>query len=83
MAMNPETLERILLVSCASVFLVASLNVLIYLAFRKNEPLGKIEVFQRAADRLRKPWREEQSEMEELARRVEELRAQQGNQEDG
>ncbi|MDD5469152.1 MAG: hypothetical protein PHS96_15290 [Anaerolineales bacterium] len=72
--MDPETLERVLLVTCASLFVVIGLNVLIYLAFHKGEPVGKIEVFKRAADRLRQPWQEEQAEIGELARRVEALR---------
>ncbi len=65
---------RLYLVLCIVLVLGLGLPASIYLAARRGESLDQIELFKRAANRARNPWQPEDDDLNELARKVEELR---------
>lgn len=62
--------DNILLVICLTLFLVAGLNAAIYAALRGGGTQTQIELFRRAAQRARRPWKDEDEALQELSKRV-------------
>ena len=65
---------KIILVVCITLAAVAILNAAIYAALRRGNESGQIELFKRAVRRSRQPWQSEDDALNELSRRVEELK---------
>jgi hypothetical protein len=65
---------KIILVVCITLAAVAILNAAIFAALRRGNESGQIELFQRAVHRSRQPWQPEDDALNELSRRVEELK---------
>jgi hypothetical protein len=65
---------KIILVVCITLAAVAILNAAIFAALRRGNESGQIELFRRAVRRSRQPWQPEDDALNELSRRVEELK---------
>ena len=50
-----------------------ALPISMYLAGRRGKSIEQIELLKRAANRARSPWKSEDEDLEELARKVEEI----------
>jgi hypothetical protein len=68
--MNRIDYSQVLLVVCLTLFIVIGINAAIYAALRGGKEVGQIELFRRAARRARRPWGEEDDNLEELSNRV-------------
>jgi hypothetical protein len=65
---------KIILVVCITLAAVAILNAAIFAALRRGNESGQIELLQRAVRRTRQPWQSEDDALNELSKRVEELK---------
>lgn len=65
---------KIVLVVCITLTAVAIINAALIAAFRRGNEAGQIELFKRAVHRARQPWQSEEDAMNELSKRVEELK---------
>ena len=72
---------KIILVVCITLAAVAIVNAAIFAALRRGNESGQIELFQRAVRRTRQPWQPEDDALQELSRRVEELKRKEKNDE--
>jgi cell division protein FtsB len=74
--------DNILLVICLTLFLVVGLNAAIFVSLRGGGTQTQIELFRRAAQRARQPWKDEDEALQELSRRVAALKEKRKNDED-
>jgi hypothetical protein len=65
---------KIVLVVCITLTAVAIINAALIAVFRRGNEAGQIELFKRAVHRARQPWQSEEDAMNELSKRVEELK---------
>jgi len=65
---------KIVLVVCITLAAVAILNAAIFAAIRRGNEAGQIELLRRAVRRSRQPWQMEDDALNELSKRVEELK---------
>jgi hypothetical protein len=65
---------KVILVVCITLAAVAIINAAIFAAIRRGNEAGQIELFQRAVRRTRQPWQSEDDALQELSKRVEELK---------
>ena len=65
---------KILLVVCITLAAVAILNAAIFAVLRRGNEAGQIDLLQRAVRRSRQPWQSEDDALNELAKRVEDLK---------
>jgi hypothetical protein len=63
-------LSKVTLVICLTLFIVVGVNAALYVSLRRGNEAGQIELFRRAAQRAREPWKEEDEALQELSRRV-------------
>lgn len=76
-------IERAALVIILTLLVVGLFNLSIYLAFRRDQSSGgMVEMFRRASQRARDPWRDEDDALNELSRRVKALRTHDGEEDD-
>ncbi|MBU1660000.1 MAG: hypothetical protein KKD28_00830 [Chloroflexi bacterium] len=66
--------EKATLVISITLLLVVIFNAAIFVAVKRRKTTGQIKLLQRAAKRARDPWGDENAKLEELSRRVAELR---------
>jgi len=66
--------EKVALVICLTLFIVVGVNAAIYAMSRGGSTLSQIEILRRASQRARQPWKPEDEALEELSKRVAELR---------
>jgi hypothetical protein len=66
--------EKLLLVICLTVLIVAGLNALAYAALRRGNEANMIELTRKAAQRARNPWQDEEQALQELSRLVTSLK---------
>jgi len=66
--------EKATLVISITLILVIIVNAAIYVAVKRRKTTGQIKLLQRAAKKARDPWGDENAKLEELSRRVAELR---------
>lgn len=66
--------EKAALVVCLTLFIVVGINAALYVGLTRKTTIGQIELLRRAAQRAKDPWGQENADLEELARRVEELK---------
>jgi len=62
--------NKLILVFFITLILVVGVNGVIYAMLRRINAIGEIELFRRAAIRVRRPWGQEDDDLEELSRRV-------------
>lgn len=74
--------DKILLVICLTLFLVVGLNAAIYASLRGGGTRTQIELFRRAAQRARHPWKDEDEALQELSKRVAALKEKRTHDED-
>ncbi len=67
-------LDKAGLVICLTLFIVIGINAAIYASLRRGNTVGQIELLRKAANRARKPWETEDEALNELSKRVEELK---------
>lgn len=67
-------LDRVLLVICLTLLIVGGVNALIYVALRRGNEATQVDLLRRAAERARRPWKEEEDALEELSSRVARLK---------
>jgi hypothetical protein len=72
MSLDPS---KVVLVVCLTLFIVIGVNAALYVSLRRGNEAGQIELFRRAAQRAREPWKEEDEALQELSRRVAGLKA--------
>ena len=65
---------KILLVVCITLAAVAILNAAIFAVLRRGNEAGQIDLLQRAVRRSRQPWQSEDDALNELSKRVEDLK---------
>jgi hypothetical protein len=58
-------LEKLLLVICLTVLIVAGLNALAYAALRRGDEDNMINLTRKAAQRARNPWQDEDQALQE------------------
>ena len=63
-------LSKGVLVICLILLIVVGINAALYVTLRRGNEAGQIELFRRAAQRAREPWKEEDDALQELSRRV-------------
>ncbi len=79
--------NKAMLVICLTIFIVVGVNAAIYAAFRRGNEANQIELLRKAASRARQPWVNEDRALEELSKRVADLKrrkpaAREGDQEE-
>ncbi len=62
--------DKVLIVVCLTLFLVVGINAAIYVSLRGGGTQSQIDLFRRAAQRARQPWKDEDEALEELSKRV-------------
>jgi len=62
------------LVICITVFVVIVINAAIYSTFRRKDGTGAVDLFHKAARQARNPWENEDTQLQELSKKVEEIR---------
>jgi hypothetical protein len=62
--------SKLILVFFITLILVVGVNAIIYVMLRRINAVGEIDMFRRAANRVRRPWGQEDDDLEELSRRV-------------
>lgn len=63
-------ISKVALVVCLTLFIVVGINAALYVSLRRGNEAGQIELFRRAAQRAREPWKDEDEALQELSRRV-------------
>lgn len=66
--------NRIFLVICLTVVAVVAFNVMIYLSLRRGNEVNTIDMFRKAARRVRDPWKDEDDALKELSNLVASLK---------
>jgi len=61
------------LVLCLVLVLGLGVPISMYLAGRRGDSIEQIDLLKRAANRARSPWKSEDEDLEELARKVQEI----------
>lgn len=74
--------DNLLLVLCLTLFLVVGINAAIYASLRGGGTQTQIDLFRRAAQRARQPWKDEDEALQELSRRVAALKGKSAHDED-
>jgi hypothetical protein len=67
--------NRAFLVICITLVIVVGVNAVIFSILRRGNEAGQIELLRRAASRAKQPWAKEEEALEELSKRVAELKA--------
>jgi hypothetical protein len=63
-------ISKVLPVICLALIIVIGVNAALFVALRRGNEAGQIELFRRAAQRAREPWKAEDEALKELSRRV-------------
>jgi hypothetical protein len=66
--------SNVALVVCLTLLIVVGINAALYVALRRGKETGQIELLRRAARRARQPWKYEDDALQELSRRVADLK---------
>ena len=66
--------DRVVLVLCLVTLIVVGVNGVLLVSFLRGRRVGEIELLRKAAKTARNPLRGEQADLEELARRVAEIK---------
>jgi hypothetical protein len=67
--------SKVTLVVCLALFIIIGVNAALYVSLsRDKRSTGQIEMLRKAARRARNPWETEDKALEELSRRVAELK---------
>ena len=61
-------------VVCITLFIVIGFNAMIYAWAKRDQTVGQIELFRRAAHRAQQPWITEDQALKELSEKVAELK---------
>ncbi|HJS29455.1 MAG TPA: hypothetical protein VJ768_07525 [Anaerolineales bacterium] len=76
-----------ILALCAVVGLILVINLLLFAGFRRHSIVrglfGDVELYRRAGMRARNPWQEEDDQLKELSRMVEDFKKEEGPREPG
>jgi len=67
---------NIILVICLTVLIGLGVPAMLYAGMRRKGDIGQIDLIRKAAKRSQKPWQPEDSQLSELAQRVEKLKQQ-------
>ena len=65
---------NIILVICLTVLIGLGVPAMLYAGMRRKGDIGQIDLIRKAAKRSQKPWQPEDSQLSELAQRVEKLK---------
>lgn len=68
---------KAIIVVCVTLFIVIVINAAIYVAYRRGNEVGQIELLRRATQTARKPWQTEDDALKKLADEVSKIRQQQ------
>jgi hypothetical protein len=66
--------SKVIWVVCLALVIALGIPAALYAAYSHGNQTGWIELLQRASRRARQPWKGEDSDLEELSRRVNDLR---------
>lgn len=67
--------SKVPLVLCLTLVIVIGINAALYVSLRGGSTAGQIELFRRAAQRARQPWKDEEDALNELSKRVAALKS--------
>jgi hypothetical protein len=67
---------NIILVICLTVLIGLGVPAMLYAGMRRKGDISQIDLIRKAAKRSQKPWQPEDSQLSELAQRVEKLKQQ-------
>jgi len=67
---------NIILVICLTVLIGLGVPAMLYAGMRRKGDIGQIDLIRKAAKRSQSPWQPEDSQLSELAQRVEKLKQQ-------
>jgi len=62
------------IVVCLTLIIVVGFNILLYVSATRDKSAGTIELLRRAGQRARDPWKNEDSDLDELSRMVSTLK---------
>lgn len=66
--------ERAILIICLTVFVAVGILAVLYAGARRGSAIGQIEIAKKIIKGARDPWKPEDEQMDELARKVEDLK---------
>ncbi len=66
--------ERAILIICLTVFVAVGILAVLYAGARRGSAIGQIEIAKKIFKGARDPWKPEDEQMDELARKVEALK---------
>lgn len=66
--------EKVTLVVCLTLLIVIGLNAAIYAWAHRRGAIKQTDWIQKSAQRIRQPWQDEDQSLEDLARRVADLK---------
>lgn len=71
-----EMLENtgLVLVLCLVLFIGLGFPISLFLAARRGEKIHEVDLYKKVAKGLRNPWKKEDDMLEELSKRIEELK---------
>lgn len=68
-------LDKAALVILITLFAVIAFNAILFLSLRRRNDSNQIEMLRRTGERLRQPWQKEEEAMQELSKRVADLKS--------
>lgn len=66
--------SRVIPVVCIALVIVVGVNAAVYAALHRGNEASQVDLLRRAAKTTRRPWAEEDDNLQELSRRVTELK---------
>ncbi|MEX2162596.1 MAG: hypothetical protein WD751_11895 [Anaerolineales bacterium] len=69
---------NVILVICLTALIGLGVPAMLYAGLRRRGTIGQIELMRRAGKQARQPWQQEDASLEELSKRVENLRKKAG-----
>ena len=70
--MDPNKAALVILITLG---IVIAVNAILFLGLRRRNDINQIDLLRRAGTRLRQPWQPEEQAMQELSKRVAELKS--------
>ena len=75
--------SKVILVVSLTILIVVGFNLVIYFAYGRKNSGGTVDLLRNAAKRARDPWEQEDAQLQELSKRVAQLRKADGAEENG
>jgi len=74
---------KAMLVICITIIVVIIINAAIYSTYRRKDGASSIDLFRKAASQARNPWENEDADLKELSKKIEEIKQREGKERNG